>query len=142
MSRAPKAGLSLRAAFLLSVSDIFFGAVGVLIIIIVISSKQEEIKIFERYDAVFNCQLEDGAPVIVDQRRPQDALMVEEWLKELPTDKFMVRAAVDAEASDINCFSALRAMVRQHNLGLEQRGDTRAVVAVRLWAPREEAGGE
>ena len=119
------------AAFFMSVADIFIGASGVLIILIVLSTQEDEPRIREAYDFTGTCsQTVDG---IMISPVGQPPLPVSTWLSAQPDDVLMTRWLIRPEDQDIQCFLDLRAAVQTYNAQLEARGATGAVVALGYW---------
>lgn len=119
------------AAFYMSIADIFTGAAGVLIILIVLSTQADEPRIQETYDFTATCSQTAEGLVIT----PTDhaSLPVTTWLSVQPHDVLMSRWLVRPEGADIQCFLDLRAAVQTYNAQLEIRGAKGAVVALGYW---------
>ena len=122
----------LRAAFLMSIADIFFGAIGVLIILIVLSSSRDEQRIVETFDQQMTCAGSTrDALTLTAPGGP--ATGVAAWLAAIPTDRFLVRYAVRSDSADPTCYLLLRDIAAEHNSTLETRGATQAVVVLEYW---------
>lgn len=127
----------LRTAFLLSVADVFFGAIGVLVILIVLSGSIAEERIVERFDHLATCSGSDAASLRLILDGGSNALTLEEWLTGTPSDRFMLRYGIRPEGEDITCYHVIRQAALEHNRKLEQRGATQAVLSIEYW-PREQ----
>ncbi|MEM7439422.1 MAG: hypothetical protein AAF393_07475 [Pseudomonadota bacterium] len=129
----------LRAAFLMSIADIFFGAIGVLIILIVLSSSRDEQRIVESFDVQMTCSGTTREALRLTPVGDTQSIGVAAWLEAIPTDRFLVRYAVRSDSGDPSCYLVLRGIAAEHNSTLETRGATQAVVVLEYWS---DGGGE
>ena len=132
--------LRLRTAFLLSVADVFFGAIGVLVILIVLSADRSEQRIVERFDVRAICEGSDaGSLLLMPEDEDGAPLSADDWLETLPGDRFITRWAIRPNDADLACYLAARQIAENHNRKLEQRGATQAVLAVEYWVDLPQA---
>jgi len=119
------------------VADVFFGAIGVLIIIIVLSSKQTEDRVVEAFDRLALCSGTSAASLRLRDPASEDAVAIADWLAALPTDRFMLRLGIRPENQDLTCVGLTQQAAFAHNQKLEQRGATQAVLSVLFWRGSE-----
>lgn len=122
-----------RTAFVLSIADVFFGAIGVLVILIVLSSSRSDERILEAFDLRATCQGSTEADLVVTPEDGTDEMNAAQWVASLPDDRFMVRAAIRPLGNDMACYLAARKLAASHNATLEQRGATQAILSVEYW---------
>ena len=122
----------LRTAYLLSVADVFFGALGVLVVLIVLSANRDEARILEQVDMHATCTGSNAADLMLTPEGGKSVPMSEvlEWL---PEDRFLVRYAIRPDGEDLACYLLARAAAEAHNRTLEARGAVQAVLAVEYW---------
>lgn len=132
MGQAPD--LRLRTAFWLSIADVFFGAIGVLIVIIVLSSQQTEDRVLEEYDIAVVCQTDETGnhQLLIDETAQLQP--IPDWIKEIPTDRLFYKIGVSLEDSSMDCIAQLNAETRAHNAKLAKRGTVAAVLGVTLFS--------
>ena len=123
----------LRTAYLLSVADVFFGALGVLVVLIVLSANRDEARILEPIDMRAACTGSSAADLVLIPEGGE-ALPMREVLERLPEDRFLVRYAIRPEGEDLACYLLARAAAQAHNRALEARGTVQAVLAVEYWS--------
>ena len=129
----------LRAALVLSVADVFFGAIGVLVIIIVFSAGRSESRIVEEFDARATCSGTNLGNLRLRPEGSGEATTVEDWLGAVPSDRFMLRYGIRPKGEDISCYYLIRQIALEHNQMLEQRGATQAVLSIEYWRTDEKA---
>ena len=125
--------------FLLSVADVFFGIVGVLVCLIVLAGKNEDVRIVESFDHQAICE---GSDIVSFRLRPEAAvaLTADKWLEGLPEELFSVRWAVRPETDDLSCYLIAQQIATDHNRKLESRGATQAVLSVEFWSHAAKSG--
>lgn len=123
----------LRTAFLLSVADVFFGAVGVLVIVIVLAANRTELRIVERFDFRATCSGGNAASLRLRPDGGGESVTIDDWLAAVPSDRFMMRLGLRSESDDITCYHLIRQAALDHNSKLERRGSTRAVLSIEYW---------
>ena len=123
----------LRTAYLLSIADVFFGALGVLVVLIVLSANRDEVRILEPVDIRATCKGSDAAGLVLIPVGGE-AIAMPMVLERLPEDRFLVRYAIRPEGEDLTCYLLARAAAEAHNRALEVRGAVQSVLAVEYWA--------
>ena len=132
----------LRTAFLLSVGDVFFGAIGVLVILIILSANRSEPRMLEPFDVRATCFGTDEDSFQLMPETGGQALSAEAWLDRLPEDRFITRWGIRPRGSDLACYLIARKIAANYNRNLEQRGATQAVLAVEYWPKLDEGPSE
>ena len=127
----------LRTAFLLSVADVFFGALGVLVVLVVLSSNLDEVRILEPVDMRATCTGSTAAGLMLIPEGGE-AISMAKVLERLPEDRFLVRFAIRPEDEDLTCYLLARTASEAHNRELAARGAVHAVLAVEYWAMETE----
>ena len=122
----------LRTAYLLSIADVFFGALGVLVVLIVLSANREDVRILEPVEMRAVCSGSDATGLMLKPEEGE-ATPMQMLLERLPEDRFLVRYAIRPEGEDLTCYLLARALAAAHNRALEARGAVQAVLAVEYW---------
>lgn len=119
----------LRAALLFSLADLFFGTIGVLIILILIAAPNDQPRVTAPYDVAATCRgrSHDSFRITAEGAAPMGMAA---WLASIPEDRFMLRVGLRPEGGDLSCFDLARKAALRHNNQLEVRGATQAVISV------------
>lgn len=136
----PDTGAKLRAALFLSLADVFIGASGLILALIVLASESDARRVERVPDLILTCggtaqggwtlTAEDGAPETVDT-----------VLDRLTTQNaFLLRVGVLTTPETLWCFDEVADEVRDRNRALSNRGEIGTVLAV-TWLPQREEDG-
>lgn len=135
----PDAFAALRAALFLSLADVFIGASGLILALIVLASASDDPRVERVPDLVLTCggSAQDGWTLTAEgsATEPVDAA-----LDRLATQEaFLLRVGVRTTPETLWCFDKVADAVRDRNRALSNRGEIGTALAV-IWLPqREEA---
>lgn len=134
------ASQKLGAALYLSIADLFIGASGVLIVLIILASPDSDRKVLRFVDLLVSCtRSEDGWQL---QRKTEGAETtgagngepkgIEIWVKDLHFEGLLARVGVLADRNQLSCFKDFDNAVLAHNRSLSARGTKGVAIAAFL----------
>lgn len=111
------------AALYMSIADVFVGASGVLITLVVLASHQQTPLVPRHVDITLHC-----APIGegwgVAENRTGAPERFEDWLSAQTPDRLLLRIGILVERGELPCYKSLTASARTQNIALSNRENT------------------
>jgi|GEM_PF-5411798 len=123
----------LKTIYLLSIADVFFGAIGVLLILIILAVQQTDQRITETFDETYFCDGNTPEALTLINPTSLERIGLQDWLTSLPEDRFMMHIGVRPETQDLTCYALVLNAAEDANRKLERRGTTNSVLTVEYW---------
>lgn len=125
----------LRAAIFMGFADVFIGAAGLVLALIVLSSSTEEPRANRLADVTATCSGNDPAWTIHLEQSPP--LSIDAWIALVgQAPELLVRVGVFVAPDQMRCFQRLDRAVRLHNRSLADRDTIAAAIAL-IWLPND-----
>lgn len=122
----------LRAAFLTSIADLFFGVSAILLILVVIPRRPADEERAQRYvDQQVWCERSEGGWNLATADGSRHWTMPQ-WFKTETSDALLIRVGVWAARNEVECYRKFAEAALKHNAHLTERGNVSASVAPML----------
>lgn len=121
----------LRAALYLCIADLFIGASGVIIVLVVLSTRTDVARYPRNVDVIVGCASgSNGSRVIADRTGPDQSQSVEDWVRSVEPHGLIARVGVLTPPDALGCYADVEMAVLAHNRRLTTRSGEGGVIAV------------
>jgi len=119
-------GTRIRASLFVAVADVFLGASGIILALIVLSSAAEDPRALRQADAHVICVGTKDAEWNLSSMRKDGSLSapveIEAFIADVTGNQLLNRIALQIGPTQMRCFEEVAKQARQHNRGLLERG--------------------
>jgi hypothetical protein len=121
----------LRAAFLTSIADLFFGASAIVLVVVVLaepSSENRTVVVPRFVDRQLWCHPAEGSGWLLANEQGTAKWNFKSWLEQETGGQLLIRAGIWTERGEVECYRMFEHAARAHNARLSERGKVTASV--------------
>lgn len=123
---------ALRTVLFLSVADIFMGAAGLILALIVLASDATEPRALRLADMTAQCEAAgDEWSIIAEDGQIRSSINFVTWATQ---EGLIVRVGLYVKPEQMSCYATLAQDARDHNQALTERGSVSANLSI-VWLP-------
>jgi len=120
----------LRYGFYLSIADLFIGASGMLLCLIILASEIDDQRVPRFVDIVVTCERIAQQWAVRDPELGTPPLPISQWINSASKDALLLRVGLLVERNEMDCYREFDRAARRHNRGLAERGTAAASMAI------------
>ena len=121
----------LRSALYMSIADLFFGAAGVIIILVVFATRAEVARYPQYVDFVVNCAsgLDDSWKIVSRQSGSEKSHSIDDWVNGIQPYGLIAKVGIVTPPKALGCYMEVERAVLAHNRALTTRSGEGGVIS-------------